>query len=222
MRTAPVDALVLTIPGRQAFLARALTSVYAQTRQVAACVVVWDNLELTAPRNYKMAHGRNRALAACRSEYIAMLDDDNTWDPGYIAACEEHMGRADVIYVRSHPLEGYVDVDVALHAWDVNSIERGQLIELQKTSNIIDTNCIIRRSLLESIGGWEEDWSTGFAPNGCRSEDHDLGLRLMEAGASYAWVDVPLWTYQVHPTQSSRLRHERDVALGSWGAKANR
>lgn len=220
MLPAQVTVVTPTIPGRQHFLAEALASVYAQQMPVQAAVVAWLRQDLTVSARARIAAARNFALRGVSTEWVAFIDDDNLWLDNHIAEHSRFFADADVIYAPSTPVDLGGGASVVFNSHDIPNMNRAEFLSVQKEMNLVDTNCLVRTECVLAIGGFEENWSTGFAPSGCRSEDHDFIYRLAVAGARFARVPVPTWTYRLHPGQNSRLRRSNEQALTYW-AKRN-
>lgn len=125
---------------------------------------------------------RNTALAAARGSYVSMLDADDLWLPKYL----EVMGGA---------LDANQDAPFAYtDAWVLDDgtgrIRRRSAMFYQRPPktlpdareffllllerNFVYTSVTVRRSVLDEVGGFDEDLSTG--------EDWDLWLRIVRRG----------------------------------------
>ena len=87
---------------------------------------------LRNPENLGVVGTRNRAYAAARGEYIAILDQDDLSRPGRLAA--------QVAHLDSHPAS-------ALVATDIDIIEEGRLRDSGRGSHV-DTNPAVLRWML--------------------------------------------------------------------------
>jgi glycosyltransferase involved in cell wall biosynthesis len=97
-RLAPtVCAVIPSIPPRVAngTLARALRSVAEQTYPVSQVSVAVDLDREGAPPT------RQRALMAAQTDWVAMLDDDDTWKPFHVEHLLRHAAETNADYVYS-------------------------------------------------------------------------------------------------------------------------
>jgi len=183
-----LDVTVITpsIPERSALLCEAIQSVHRQTMAPREHLI---HVEQTPAGIHPMVHlieQRNRLAAACLTEWVATLDDDDLYLRGHFETISAAMqGDADVIYTA--PLE----LSLSPFPADVGQFDFQNFV----TSNA----CIRRRSLLE-IGGWSAD---GFDPETHRyeglhvtAEDWHLWRRMARAGMKFVGIPRQTWHYR--------------------------
>ena len=123
---------------------------------------------------------RNAALSAASGTTVLFLDDDLLCDPGLVRAhAAAHSGSAEPLIV-----VGRLSVDATLqpghvHLWldaaaQAAHARRSAGVSLRDA--FVAANCSAPRELLRACGGFDESFV------GAR-EEHDLGLRLVRAGA---------------------------------------
>ncbi len=221
----PLVSVIIPTFNRAALLRRAVDSVLAQTLTDWECIIVDDGsndattsvlAELRAKDARIVTHGMGRRsgntlarLAACRlarGEFLAILDDDDWWEPSKLqrqitalqaaprAAWSYHAaqlvspaGKSDVELVRHHPdfLQRLVQYNWLRHS-----------------------SMVFRRSAIDAVGGYDQ---------GLRlASDWDLVLRLTMRFGEQAIVTLPdlLVNYWLHPENIStntalRTRAER-------------
>lgn len=107
---------------------------------------------------------RNAGAAAARGRYLAWLDSDTTWEPGYLRLALTAMA-ADGLRV-AHAAQQFTDDDGRVR---FRQFPGG--VEHLAVGNFVDLNVLIaERSVVEEVGG--------FDPGLRRAVDYDLVLRL--------------------------------------------
>jgi glycosyltransferase involved in cell wall biosynthesis len=138
---------------------------------------------------------RNRGIASSNGDWVALLDDDDLWAPFKLALQLEaaRAGACDWAY------GGEVVVDPALRIrGGAPPPPPDQVVRDLANHNAVpagSSNVVIRRTLLERVGGFDTELRTG--------EDWDMWLRLAAEGPP-ARVPRPVVAYRVHPGSASR------------------
>ena len=139
--------------------------------------------------NGGISAARNHALRQATGEYIAILDSDDVWEPGYLAEQLEAFA--------AHP-----DVDIVTgNGWFLGSRLHGQparpfpdrrpqptLATILEDETSIFIMSMFRRRVYERIGGFDETLRT--------NEDYDYWLRAAVAGFKFWRNDKPLCHYR--------------------------
>ena len=221
----PRVTVVTRTRNRPLMLRRAVQSVGAQSFQELELVIVNDagstepveSALASAPQWLKerirvvtneTSHGREAALedglAASSCEFFAIHDDDDSWEPGFLAACVAHLDE--------HPEHGAVAARCDVISETVTEeglVERSRwVLEEDKESwTLIDTmvsnyvppiSQLIRREVADRIGHWDGTLLT--------QADWDFNLRLL-ATSPVGFIDgEPLAHW-----------HHRDSADGTMG-----
>jgi glycosyltransferase involved in cell wall biosynthesis len=148
--------------------------------------------------NRGRAGGRNRAIAEARGEYVAFLDSDDEWLPGKLER-EAPILDADPAVGLVH---GHIDVvDECGSTLDALTEQHRRLFEETEATYAgwalrcmcLTSTTMMRRSLLESLGGYDEK---------VEQEDLDLYLRIaLESRVAFV-CGAPLARYRYHQGQT--------------------
>ena len=194
----PRVTVVTRTRNRPVLLTRALQSVGAQSFQDLELVIVNDAgstesvdsalesapewlRERTRVVTNETSHGREAALedglAVSSCEFFAIHDDDDSWEPGFLAACVAHLdehpehgavaARCDVIK-ETVIQEGLVEQGRWVMTKDG---ERWTLIDTMVANYVPPISQLIRREVADRIGHWDGTLLT--------QADWDFNLRLL-------------------------------------------
>ena len=183
--------MVVPVYNRPAFVGEALRSALTQqcpgdlevvavddgstdeTPKVLAEIAAADpRVRVIRQANAGPAHARNHAMREGRGELLALLDSDDVWLPGKLAA--------QVALLDANPRAALVHSDVD-EFWEDGEgewtrrppIVSGDVLRTLLHRNVIHTmTVILRRSVIEEVGGFDPD----FPP----CEDWDLWLRIAD------------------------------------------
>lgn len=198
-----IGVIIPSIPPRKALLLRALTSVGRQTLPADEVSVAVDLEQQGAPVT------RQRALDGLSAavDWVAPLDDDDEFKAFHLEALRDHAMEtgADYVYswyecVRPDGLS-YGDIDPVFP-------ETHYLNPFDPTSEdtIIETTItiLIRRELLEAVGGYEMlDRPEAYAAGASTGEDRNLTLRCVEVGATISHLVRRTWRWHHHGRNTS-------------------
>ena len=129
------------------------------------------------------ALNRGIAMTDPAAEVIAVIDSDYMVAPGWLRDLVPHFDRPDVAFVQAP--QDYRDGGESLFKrmcfWEYAGFFRIGMVQRNERNAVIQhgTMTMVRRELLERIGGWSE-W--------CITEDAELGLRLYEQGWDSVYV----------------------------------
>jgi hypothetical protein len=148
----------------------------------------------------------NFGLGHARHEVLAIYDADNTPEPGALRPLAQHLladsrlgaviGMYRAVNRRRALLTRFLNIEGIGFQW---ILQAGRWMLLRFTT-LPGTNYVIRRSLVESLGGWDEQALT---------EDAEMTLRVYQAGylvqfvpGSVTWEQEPetlrVWFRQRH------------------------
>lgn len=182
-----VTAVVPSIPPRVGtHLPRALASVVRQTYAVDAISVHVDRDRSGSAVN------RTRALKQVRTEWCALLDDDDEWLPDHIELLWRHaqQTRADLVYP-------WFTVPGGFDPWPHRE---GQPFDREalRSENYIPITVLVRTELLRAVGGFTPK---GPPENPC--DDWGTWDALLAAGAKFEHLNRRTWTWHWHGGNTS-------------------
>lgn len=215
----PRLSVVIPTHNRPLLLERAVRSVLAQDGHNVEIVVVDDASDTPArlaldlfghrvqvlrnPTNAGVAVSRNRGIEAAGGRYVAFLDDDDVWRPGFAAAILSALEAAS-----SEPAFCWCSIDNVDHAPDgsVAGIRprlfraAGSPQEMVSAALSIGTSwgLTVERACFALAGV--------FDPSFKLIEDTEFILRLLDAGCAPKVVSEPLVEIH-HYTDASRPTH---------------
>jgi teichuronic acid biosynthesis glycosyltransferase TuaG len=211
----PAVSVVIPAYNAEAFLARAIRSVEAQSFRDLEIVVVDDgSTDETADvlrgfagvRFIRQPHlgaaaARNRALDEATGELVAFLDADDEWLPEKLARQLEFMNElgSSFSYTDSYFLRDGRRQRYSALAHPYRGEVLSPLIEDWLDQAFITINTVVAsRELVQSVGGFERGIPTAS------NEDYGLWLKLALRGTRFDYLDEPLAIYhRGHASDSS-------------------
>jgi glycosyltransferase involved in cell wall biosynthesis len=191
----PVTAIITRTKNRPLLLDRALASIAAQSSKDYIHVVLNDGgdkkivekilqkypddkrVVIHNDSSIGLTRALNQAIKSVKSDYIAILDDDDTWHPERVARVAEYLNEHDqepgvaVAMVRIiEEIQGEEVVEISRNAWYEGVTE--VVLYDQLLDNYLTNNCITyRRTLYEELNGYDESLEV--------AEDWDFGVRYL-------------------------------------------
>lgn len=204
-----ITVAIPSIPPREAFLARAVRSVEAQTLAPNFTSVALDSHGEGATAT------RNRAWRAHESEWVAFLDDDDELLPHHLEhlLAVAHATGADMVYPW-HTIIGPTGAEIPT-LWPGVQGRPFDPVELfgkadpadefdvgPDARNYIPITNLVRRELLEAIGGFEDlsDHTVGAG-----NEDWLAWRRCVLAGAKIVHTPEITWIWHHHGANTAGL-----------------
>ena len=215
-RTVPKVAVITRTKNRLLFLERALKSVDNQTYDDYVHVVFNDGGEkepvdrllkkhkndkrivVHNKKNLDVTKALNQGIRSVDSEYVAILDDDDSWEPELL---EKTVGYLE----RTKSKAVVVKMDLV-----VEDVREGRIVEISRKLHpesgegeinlfkqcyqnyISNGNVTYRREVYEELGGYDESLEV--------AEDWDFGIRLlMKYDVGFLGADKPLVRYHQRP-----------------------
>ena len=211
----PAVSVIIPAYNAEAFLARAIRSVEAQSFRDFEVVVIDDgsadrtaevaqgfsSVRYVGARHLGAAAARNRGLAEAGGDLVAFLDADDEWLPEKLARQLEFMNGlgssfsyTDSYIVRDGRRQRYSAL-ARPHSGEILY----PLIDDWLDQAFVTINTVIAaRVLLEDVGGFESGLPTAS------NEDYGLWLKLALRRTRFDYLDEPLALYyRGHPSDSS-------------------
>src|SRR5438132_7753678 len=155
----------------------------------------------------------NRGLQLAQYDLIAIYDADNQPQPSalrYLAAqlvlhpeLGAVLGKFRTLNRRRNWLTRFINIEGLSFQWIVQA-GRWKLL---KVSTLPGTNFIVRKEVLEEVGGWDEEALT---------EDAELSLRILEAGHRIKFVPYAVTWEQEPETIGVWFRQRTRWARGNF------
>ena len=152
------------------------------------------------------APARNRGIREAQSELVALLDDDDEWLPGKLAAQLPLVESADVVGTNALTSDGAYFDDAPRLAWPGRR-------ELLAANPVILSSAVVRRSALLDAGGFPE------ARRLRGVEDYAAWLAMADRGARFAILGDPFVRYETEAEDRFSRgagRTERALAGLAW------
>jgi glycosyltransferase involved in cell wall biosynthesis len=234
-RTAPRVSVVIPAHNAARTIVATLESVVAQTyrdweivlcddastddtRAVAESTLARHGVSAERYRVLALAHcgpaeARNHGIRAARGEFVAFLDDDDTWEPAKLARCLHAIDgdRLDVVCHSETWLDAETGARRVRHYSALFDTSVHPLVSLMRNNPFSTSALVARRAYLVQAGL--------FDPTLPSAEDYDLWIRLaMIPGVRIGFVDEPLGTYLLRAGSESSKIDRRLRALLAIGA----
>ncbi len=157
------------------------------------------------------ARPRNRGIARAQGEWICFLDADDWWTVNKLQVCSEHINdKVDLIY---HDLE-IVKVPPALFrrkAIKTWQVKKPVLINLLlKGNDIANSSVVVRKSMLEKIGG------INMSVEMIAAEDYNTWMRIAQITDQFIYLPRRLGYYLTHNQSIS----QKDMSIPGRAAAA--
>ncbi len=205
----PAVSINLCCYKAEPYLEETLASVFAQSCDDYELVIVNDGSpdgtesivrrHLAAGRhivyhrqeNAGLGAARNKAMELSSGEFIAILDQDDLWEPSKLERQLRLFSRPEVGFVGSDAWRIDATGRLLGRYSERNPLRRGRILEALFLYNFVPcAAALMRRSAIERAGGF-------FRPDFRIAEEYELFLRLAER-FEFDFVEDPLVRIRVH------------------------
>lgn len=138
-------------------------------------------------KNTGVIKSKNEGIRIATSDWIVFLDADDWMEKNFLKRLYEsgRLTNADIVYGGMY-ITGKNGYPFRSEPMSVTSLIRG---------NYINNSALMRRKLIESVGGYKSEMSFGY-------EDWELYLNLAKNKARFSYVDDLLLFYRRHSSSS--------------------
>lgn len=206
----------------EAFVAQAVQSVLDQTHPSIELLVIddgspdhsvdvlrkFESIRIISQSNTGVAGARNRGIENATGEFVAFLDQDDWWLPDKLTLQLEQFA-ADQNIGLVHTSVLHIDSATGNQVAALDPTARPERMigacfsELLLGNPIYNSSVMVRRSLLEKLGGCD------LTIAGNTVADYDLWLRMAQ-NCHFGFVKSPVTCYRMHPDQGM---HDRRAML---------
>ena len=130
------------------------------------------------PTRPSAAVGRNAGWRAASGEFVLFLDGDTELHPLFVRHALEAMRNPDVAIVWGHRREAHPEQSIYVRVLDLD------WIYAPGPSDFCGGDALVRRSVLRSVGGFDDGLIAGEEPEMCR--------RIRECGLTILHIDAPM------------------------------
>ena len=225
----PLVSVIMSVYNGEKYVAAAIESILGQTFTDFEFIIVDDGSQdgsadvirsyearddrirlLRIKRNIGVADARNRAMTLTSAEYIAIMDSDDVCLPQRLERQVEHMRANPSIGVLGAGAQAVNEDLRPLYPFDLPEHHALIAFNVFVGSFLVHSTVMLRRELLESVGGYEPSRRTAI--------DTELWTRLMWR-ARFANLPEQLLLYRRHEAQ---IHTSRDATLlaHAWEVRA--
>jgi glycosyltransferase involved in cell wall biosynthesis len=147
-----------------------------------------DRIRVIRKNNGGSATARNVAIARANGEFLALLDSDDLWMPGFLSSQLELLRNPQIDIVSANA----INLGSALDGKPLKPVgDAWYFVDLKHVLEVEDSVCIMsvfRRTVVERVGL--------FDPAVWSNEDYDFWIRAAYAGCTIAFNPRPCGYYR--------------------------
>lgn len=136
------------------------------------------NVLRLSPARPSAAISRNAGWRAARAPIILFLDGDTVLDPDFVSGAISSFDDPRIAIVRGHLRELHPESSVYIRVLDLDWVAEPGLVEF------CGGNALVRRSVLEEVGGFDGSLIAGEEPEMC--------CRIRARGYQIHYLDLPM------------------------------
>jgi glycosyltransferase involved in cell wall biosynthesis len=180
---------------------------------IAAAVADYSGptfIQILSQDNGRQSAARNGAAKAATGDFLAFLDQDDSWHPEHLRLLlEQFEGQPDLGWVYSDfdeiDIDGYFVTRDFIRTHAYNHPKTSVRDFLAEDSMMLPSATIMRTEAFKGAGG--------FDAHLCGYEDDDLFLRLFRDGWRSTFVHLSLTRHRIHTSSSSSGNSFRESRL---------
>jgi glycosyltransferase involved in cell wall biosynthesis len=226
-------SVVIPLYNKAEFVGRAIDSVLGQTHRQFECIVVNDGstdssleevqrfddgrIRVVTKDNGGVSSARNRGIAEACHRYVALLDADDYWSPGYLEdlsnVIRQFPGRG--LYFSSHWMVSSAGTTILRASPEIATNEGAAVFNLYDYFaltrsyrwSLHTSCCVMDKSVALEAGGFDERMSF--------YEDYDLFSRI-GLREDFVYLNKPLSFYSNDARPDQRLTGTRPDISKHW------
>ena len=204
-------SVVIPVYNGETYLVETLESVLNQTYPHTEVITVDDGstdtsaeiigrypqIRYVCEENGGVAIARNNGLRLAQGDYLALLDQDDLWDPRKLEFQVDFLEKHPETGIVSSLLQFFLQEGIEKPDW-----VRAELLESPRPGYL--GNFLIRRDVITRVGF--------FDPQYTLASDHDWFMRAADAGVKMEYIDTVLLHKRVHRhNESQREESTREM-----------
>lgn len=191
------------------YMQEALDSLYAQTLKPEIILVDDGSVDnskevikankgkirsITNEKNSGIPFSVNAGIKASKGEYIAVMSQDDKFEPTYLEKCVKALELNPEAGVVTSDIQTFGSKDFIMKPscdWTADAL---------KVNTVAWGSSVIRKEVYDQLGGWDDKAE--------HYSDWDMMCRIQKAGWELEYIEEPLFLFRVHGNQASNTVRE--------------